>query len=108
MSRTVLTADKGSFAVVPQSLTWTAGDVANGNAVASTAKELLVAWNTHGANAYYIKFYGANGETWTKTLAAGEFYFFGPVSSQGYKQSDNNLYMDVENASVKWAIIKLA
>jgi len=95
--------------------TWTAGDVANGNDFACTGRELILVQNTDGATPYYVTISsvvdekGRTEDIDEYSLAAGDFARFsvGLTNSKGWQQSDGKINIDVENAAVEIAVLRL-
>jgi hypothetical protein len=117
MPRTSLTAKAvvggyGTYSADGADFTWTAADVANGNQVAATNNDLVLAYNS-GATPYTVTIssvadpFNRTGDITTYSLAAGEYGVFGPFPNLGWKQSDGYLYLAASNASVRFAVIAL-
>lgn len=94
-------------------LTFTAADVVNKNETTSAAQLLIIAKNTHGANAYAVTVTstadnrtGRSGDA-TASLAAGETRIF-PVSKNGWEQSGEVIHFEGANAAIEFAVVKLA
>ena len=90
---------------------FTAADVSNKNSFVSTGREYIFAQNT-GASAYTVTVTSAADDLGrTKdidaySLGAGEFMVVGPVKQRGWRQSDGKVYLEAENAAVKFLIIR--
>jgi len=93
-------------------LTWTAADVANGNKVAHTGKELILVQNSGGA-AYTFTFASAADslgrvkDIATESIAAGAFKVFGVPQLDGWRQTDGTLWLNASNAALLFAIVRL-
>jgi len=95
--------------------TLAAGDVANGNSFVCTGKELLICYNSDGANPYYITIssvddrHGRSEDITEYSLAAGDYAVFGVglTNSKGWKQSSGVINIAVENAAVEVAVLRL-
>lgn len=96
-----------------QDLTFTAGDDVNGNDVPCTGKELVIVKNTD-AGAQTVTFtakedgYGRTGAITAYSLAASDEAIFGPFPTDCWRQTDAKLYIDVSDANVELAVVRLA
>ncbi len=114
MTRTLLTPVSlpGGYALVPATLPFVSGDVANGNAFAHTGQEILIAQNTDVAaktitvTSKADPTYGRTGHISAYSIPAGEFRVFQKFPIKGWRQTDNRIYVDVSHANVKLAVIK--
>lgn len=94
---------------------FTAGDVANGNSFPCTGKEIILVQNSDGATPYTVTInsvadaQGRTGNIGPYTLQAGEFARFSPglTGSKGWIQSDGTILINVSNAAVKLAVLRL-
>lgn len=114
MARTELTAvaAPGGYADAGVVVTGVAGDVANGNYVDHTGKVAIIAHNTDGATPYDITLTSAEDqygrtEDLVEEIAAGASHFFGPFPLAGWVQTGKEFYIDVENAAITVAVVKL-
>ena len=116
MARTILTPVLTPRATVPMNgliLTLTAWDAANGNRFLSTGKELLLVQNTHASTTYTVTVTSvADALGRTKDIAAFSMVaqalaIFGPFDSLGWMQTDGYIYIDANNAAVKFQVITL-
>lgn len=90
------------------------GDVANGNAITFSGREIIIAYNAHASTAYDVTIKGPadrnlrTGDV-VEEVPAGGFAIFGPTNgiTEGWKQSDGRLYIDVEDASIKLIALQL-
>lgn len=94
-------------------LTMTAGDVANGNSVTWRGNRMLVIiQNTHGATPYtttltsILDSQGRLGTITSYSLAAADVVAF-LAERDGWQQVDNTLYIDSENAAIKYAVLAI-
>jgi len=96
-------------------VTFTAGDT-DTDTIATNGRDIILAWNTDGVNPYTVTISSVVDETnrtadiTAYSLAAGDIAAFscGLTSSLGWKDASTGLItVDVENAAVKWAIIRL-
>jgi predicted dehydrogenase len=112
MARTVLTpipiAGGSSVGVKFTEVTFTAGDNSNGNKLASTGKEELLAYNS-GAYTRKLTVYGTAGSI-EKDMAAGEYWTSGIIPASGWKQTTGDdtdyIQIDVESADILLAGLK--
>ena len=120
MARTVLAVTdlEGAYPVLPVvadslDVTWTAGDLANGNRFISTGREILQAHNTHAVNGHTVTIhsvvneYNRDGDVTTYALAAGEMMAFGPIEIAGWRQADGYIWVNIDDAIVFFSILRL-
>lgn len=118
--RTVLTpiTPKGPYPSLPVAadaldLTWTAADTTNQNRFVLTGSYLVLVRNSHATTAYTVTFTstadskGRSGDVSAYSLAAGEVAAFMVNSTEGWKQTDGYFWLEANNASVLFAIVKL-
>lgn len=112
LTKTTALGAYGSYAVNAADLTMAAADVANKNQFTATGKDLIVAHNT-GASAYTVTIssapdpYGRSGDITAYSLGAGEYAVFGPMELTGWMQTDGKIYLEAENAAVKFGVVAL-
>ncbi len=95
--------------------TFAAGDASNGNSFTCTGEEVLLAYNSDGANPYKITVTSVDDERGRSeditdySLAAGDYAVFGVglTTNKGWKQTNGKIYLTVENAAVKVAVLRL-
>lgn len=115
MPRTTLTKTTG---VGPNptagvAVTMTAADVTNKNQFTLTGREILIVHNTHATTAFTFTVtsiadpYGRTGHITAESIAAGAIKALGPFSLEGWKQTDNYLYCEASDASVKFGVYTL-
>ena len=103
----------GSPAADALDIAFTAADATNKQEVVLTGNEILVFWNTHASTAYTVTIntvadsLGRTGDVTAYSLAAGEIGWYGPIPTGGYAQSNGKLYFEANNASVKFAVLKI-
>lgn len=91
---------------------WTASTPA-GDDVVLTGNDILLIWNSHGANPYTVTvtsqpdIYNRTGHITAYSLAAGEFAVFGPIPLHGWADGNRKLNLASENAAIKYAVITL-
>lgn len=118
MARTSITKStlQGPYPTLPVTanlldLTFEAADVANKNQFAGAGDDILLAWNT-GASAYTVTFTSVaddkkrTGDVTTYSIGAGDIAAF-RFKDAGWKQSDGKIYIEAENAAVKFAVAAL-
>lgn len=107
----------GPFAAVSAGaadFTFAAGSTGT-DTFACTGRQILLAYNSDGANPYTITItstddgFGRAEDITTYSLAAGDFAVFGVglTNLAGWKQTNGTIIVDVENAAVKWAVLTL-
>lgn len=122
MPRTAVTAQaspstgSGGAAATGLILTMAAGDVANGNKVVHTGKQMIVACNTNTTTDYHLTV-SSVADSLARTGDITSFVIthnadisqaiaiFGPFPTLGWQQSDGNLYFSVDNAAVKLTVV---
>jgi hypothetical protein len=80
-----------------------------------TGREILLALNSDPTNPYTVTITSVDDEKGRSediaaySLAAGEYAAFGVglTNAQGWKNSSGLITIDVENAAVKWAVLRL-
>jgi hypothetical protein len=93
-------------------VTFTAADVANKNQFSASGDDLILVWNTDGANPYtftvtsVVDDKNRTGDITTYSLAAGEVGAF-RVRNDGWRQTDGKIYLEGSNAAIKFAVIAL-
>jgi len=118
MPRTLLTAQvplgpyPGTVSADDLDFTWAAADLANGNDFAFTGRELILARNDDAAPQTITLTSVADSKKRMGTItaysrAAGEYGMFWAGSLEGWVQSGNKFFIDVSDASIFLAIIKL-
>ena len=107
MARTPLTpvASPGGGACAIVEFTFAAGDASLGNSVVATGKELILCLNS-GGSPYVLTISTVNGKI-QYTVPAGSYTCTGTIPLAGFKQADNNIWIDVANAALKLAILKM-
>ncbi len=116
MARTALTpiASPGGYPQAISTLTWTAADNVNGNSVPWTGKELILAQNTDvGSQTVTVTSVAdregrSDSHLTTASIAASAYAVVGgPFPSEGWRQTDGNIYLTASAATIKFAVIKL-
>lgn len=112
MARTILTPITApeAYDLAGAALTFTDGDLANGNRFLATGRELLLVYNS-GASPYTVTVQSKavnnrEGDA-AATLAAGAYRIFQMFPTEGWKQDDGYVWVDVQNAALKLAVLKL-
>jgi len=115
MARTVITSEvmPTNTPLALEDLTFTAADTSNGNAFAYTGRDALIVWNSHASTTYTFTptSVAINGRQDPKNgvaqnLTAGQFMLVN-YRGEGWKQSDGNVYIDANNAAIKFCPIVL-
>lgn len=114
MARTDLTAiaAPGSYATSGTAITWTAADATNGNQFTLTGKQLVLVYNSD-TSAHSVTVtssadeYGRSGDITAESVAAGAYKMFGPFKLPGWVQTDGNLYLSADSATISFAVITL-
>lgn len=114
MPRTSLTPilAPGSYPTVPTLMAFTACDVANGNQVAMSGKDLLVIFNNDAAPQTVTinsvpDAYGRAGDITAFSMAAGTYYIVGPLSKLAWAQAAGVLFLAASTVTVKFAVIQI-
>lgn len=115
MARTALTPVNapGVFASTKAVAAFTAADVANGNSVACTGRELILAKNANATVAKTITIassvdpYNRTGDKVISIGAAGEVVIINQHDFTGWIQSDGKLYLNGESTDVSLCVIVL-
>lgn len=111
---TVKTPQKidGTVSAGAADATFTAADTTNKNSFVSTGREIVIAFNSGGAD-YTATItsapddLGRTKDVDAYALQAGDYAVFGPVKQKGWKQSDGKIYLEGSNAAVKFLVIRL-
>jgi hypothetical protein len=119
MPRTTITKKTapGGYPILPVTadsldLAMTAADVANKNQFAAGGNDLLIAQNS-GASPYTFSVTSVadekkrTGDVSAYSLGAGELAILGPFPAAGWMQPDGMIYLEANNAAVKFAIIAI-
>jgi hypothetical protein len=118
MARTALTPvavparQSVSVAADAADLAFTAGDAVEGNSVPCTGKEIVVAWNTDvGAQTITIDApadeFAREGAITAYSIGADEIAWFGLFHADGWKQTDGTIHIDVSDAGVELAVLRV-
>lgn len=108
------TTAPGSYPTDGVAITFTAADAVNKDQFVMSGDDLLLVHNTHGSTGYTFTItsiadpHGRTADIATEAIAAGVVRVLGPFKNKvGWVQSDGNLYLEANNAAVKFAVIKL-
>lgn len=113
MPRTALTAIAmpTEYATAPSTITWTALDVANGNNVVFTGRQILLIRNVDagGAHSVTVASVALNGRTGdaVKSVPASGFVVFQLFPTAGWQQTDGKLNITGDSASLEAAVLTL-
>jgi len=115
MPRTALTKTTGTSAnpSAAVTLTMSAGDASNGNTFAFTGRDVVILHNTGASTRTYTITsiadpYGRTGDITTQNILTGVYMAIGPLSVDGWRQTDGQYYITVSHAEVKIGIYVLA
>lgn len=113
MARTALTKTTipSPYAGAGVAITMTAADTSNQNSFPLTGKEVVIAWNS-GATPRTVTVtsvddrYGRQENITSESIAAGAIRVYGVgLALDGWQQTDGNLYLEANNAEVKFGIL---
>lgn len=115
MARTALvkTVAKGNDVSAGIKVTLAAADVANKNSFTLGSGDLVLAFNTDAALAHNVTItsvadaMGRVGDITAVAIAAGECFVFGPFKGPGWRQADGGLYLEADNATIKFGVVQL-
>ena len=115
MARQTLTktAAPGPDPTAGVAVTMTAADTGNFEQFTWTGREVIIVQNTHASTTYTYTLTsvaderGRTLDITTQNIVAGAIHVIGPLSSQGWRQTNGYIYMQANNASVKWGVITL-
>lgn len=113
MARTSLTpvTAPGGYAGAGAACGFVDADIANGNRVYSTGKELVLARNT-GAAPVNVTITSASdpfnrsGDI-VEAVAAGVTKVFGPFPQTGWRQADSYLYLSAPSTDIEFVVVVL-
>jgi hypothetical protein len=108
---------KGPFETITAGsadVVFTAGST-DGDTFVCTGREILIAYNSDGANPYTITITsvdndkGRSEDITTYSLAAGDYVALGVglTNAKGWKSTAGTIAVDVENAAIKWMVLRL-
>lgn len=115
MARTTITAEAvpTNTPLTLEDLTFTAADVSNGNQFAYTGRDICIVFNSHASTTYTFtpSSVAVNGRQDPKhgaaqSLTAGQ-YMLVNFRGEGWKQTDGYVYLDANNAAIKYCPIVL-
>jgi hypothetical protein len=109
---------KGPFAIITANsadFTFAAGATGAGDTFACTGRELLIAYNSSVDTAYKLTITSVadeknrTGDISEYSMSAGEYAAFGVglTNEAGWKSSNGTIAVSVENAAIKWAVLRL-
>ena len=93
-------------------VTMTAADTVNKEQFALTGREVLIIHNTGASSRTYTITsvadpFGRLGDITAQTIAAGAIHTVGPFGLAGWQQTGGFLYIEANNAEVKFGVIAL-
>lgn len=114
VGRTALTvtAAGGGYNYAGIAVTMTAADASNKNSFIATGKELVIAQNTD-ASSHTVTITSATDERGrtkdisAETIAAGAIRIYGPFPLAGWDQGGGIIYLEANDATVKFGVVKL-
>lgn len=113
MARTSLTpvSVAGGYAGAAVVCAWADADVANGNRVTSTGRELVLARNTGAAPVSVtitsaLDPFNRSGDI-VEAVAAGVTKAFGPFAQTGWRQTDGYLYLSAPSTDIEFVVLVL-
>jgi len=95
-------------------VTMTAEDASNHSQFAWTGSEVLIIQNSHASTPYTYTLtsvadpFGRTGDITTQAIAAGAIHVIDSLSSLGWKQTNGMVYLEANNAAVKFGVITIA
>lgn len=101
-----LSADAADF-------TFAASDPTNGDQFPLTGKEIIIVQNSDAANPHTVTIhsvadpYRRTGDITNYSIGAGEFAVFPAFPKEGWAQADGMLYLDSDDAQIKYAVLRL-
>lgn len=113
LTKTQLQGAYGAYAADDALVTFQAASI-SGDVWNLKEGDILLAHNT-GASPYWIQIFSVDDEygrqehigdgSSTYELAADEIHAFGPFKNQGWRDSNGQISIDVENAAIEVAVI---
>lgn len=120
MARQTLTPKTalGSYPTLPLvanslDFTFVAADPVNKEQFVASGNDLVVAWNTDGANPHTVTVNsvadekGRTGDIPNYSIGAGKQALIGPLQKAGWMQPDGKIYLEASNAAIKFAVVVL-
>lgn len=102
----------GAYTGASVALTETAADTTNKEQFALTGREVLLIHNTGGSSYTWTATsvddrLGRSEDIATESIAAGAIRVWGPITTEGWQQTDGNIYVEASNTAVKFGVITL-
>lgn len=95
-----------------ETIAWTNADVANGNQLAYTGRDLLLVWNSDGAVARNVTFQtvAINGRqdpihNIPQSVPSTEYRMYN-LRGEGFQQTDGFVYVSGDNVAVRFVVIR--
>jgi hypothetical protein len=114
MARGTITAQTapGSYTTAGAALTWTTGDSTNGHQVTAVGKLVILVRNDDTAGQAptvlsVVDRFGRTGDL-TTSIAANAYRMFGVMETEGFRQTDGNIYIDVADNNLMIAVIDVS
>jgi len=113
LTKTIALGGYGNYATAGVAdLTMAVADTSNLNQFTANGNDLVIAHNTGGA-AYTVTIpsapdpYGRTKDIAAYQLDAGDYAIFGPFALSGWVQTDGKIYLQANNAAVKFGVVQL-
>lgn len=93
-------------------LTWEAGDPSNGNQFDASGRDVLLVRNTDAVNPQTVTVistpdrYGRTGDA-SRSVPANGSAVFQKFPLSGWVQDDGNIYVDVADAAIELAVVRI-
>jgi len=114
LTKTTPLGSNGTYGANLADMVMTAANVSDKNQFVCTGNDLVIAHNTNaGSTARTVTVtsvadpYGRTGNIAAYSIGAGEFAVFGPFKSTGWQQTDGYVYLEADNAEVKFGVVTL-
>lgn len=108
------TSGTGRYPTAGVAVTMTAANTTDKEQFALTGREVILIHNTGASSRTYTitsvadPFTGRSGDVSAVSIAAGAIHCIGPMGPDGWRQTDGNLYLEANNAEVKFGVYTLA
>jgi hypothetical protein len=106
------TSSPGPNPAAGVAVTFTAADVTEKEKLALTGREIVLVHNTGASSRTYTITstedpFGRTKDISAVSIAAGAIHTVGPFGLAGWAQTDGSLYLEANNAEVKFAVVAL-
>lgn len=113
LTKTIALGSYGNYATAGVAdLTMTAADTSDLNQFVANGNDLVIAHNT-GASAYTVTItsmpdpFGRTKDIAAYQLEVGDYAVFGPFALTGWVQTDGKIYLQANNAAIKFGVVQL-